>query len=71
MQAKWLGPYKRTTNGISTRKRPESDHQSFGAKRSTGFQPVPVKTYYCRDHFVADKVRFKPGYLTHALNSDI
>ncbi|XVF87821.1 hypothetical protein PTKIN_Ptkin18bG0151600 [Pterospermum kingtungense] len=68
MQAKWSAHYKRTTNGIST-KSPSENNDAVAAKRSVGFEKLPMVTYRCRDNF-ASKVGLKVGYLTAAFNAN-
>ncbi|GAV65199.1 DUF506 domain-containing protein [Cephalotus follicularis] len=67
MQAKWFGPYKRTTNEISTNKSLEPEEVAAAAKRSIGFKALPVKSYRCGENF-ARKVGLKVGHLTAAFN---
>ncbi|KAL6281954.1 hypothetical protein ACE6H2_012883 [Prunus campanulata] len=63
MQSKWFGSYKRTTNAVPAKELEHND--SVGLKRSTGFEALTTKTYYCRDAF-ASKNGLRVGHLTAA-----
>ncbi|KAL6200901.1 hypothetical protein ACLB2K_024616 [Fragaria x ananassa] len=68
MLAKWFGSYKRTTNAVSSSTKAFEIEESFGVKRSFGFEALPPKSYYCRDSFAA-KNGLRIGNLTAAFQS--
>jgi hypothetical protein len=70
MEAKWFGHYKRTTNGVpSRRKGTKSDHEVISARRVAGFEPLPVRVYHCKDD-LARKGGSGVSHLTAAFRSD-
>ncbi|KAM5588845.1 hypothetical protein ABKV19_007015 [Rosa sericea] len=65
MLAKWFGSYKRTTNAVSSSTKAFEFDESLSAKRSFGFEVLPMKSYYCRDSFATNN-GLRIGNLTAA-----
>ncbi|GMH05263.1 hypothetical protein Nepgr_007103 [Nepenthes gracilis] len=63
MQAKWFGPYKRTTHPVPE-KIPRDGSPTN--KRSVGFEASPAISYNCREDF-AGNAGFRTGLLAAAL----
>ncbi|XP_062088240.1 uncharacterized protein LOC133794828 [Humulus lupulus] len=66
MKTKWFGSYKRTTNAVPSSK-PKNPNESYGAKKSVGFQTMPTVPYFCRADDFPTKVGLRVGNLTAAL----